>query len=206
MDASRVPRDAAVRKTARTSSGSGAVGSARPGTRTIYNGTSYESTRRRLEVRVGQGRYASDQTADRLACEDASILCGLGCRLVEVAATRRGPVTPERARGSAVRRYNRAVAPRIALDRNRLVAFCRRYHIRELALFGSVLREDFRPDSDVDVLVEFEPGHTPGLAFFRIERELSELVGRTVDLNTPHDLSRHFRDEVRREAEVLYAA
>jgi len=69
-----------------------------------------------------------------------------------------------------------------------------------------VLREDFRPDSDVDVLVEFEPGYTPGLAFFRIERELSELVGRTVDLNTPRDLSRDFRDEVRREAELLYAA
>ena len=66
--------------------------------------------------------------------------------------------------------------------------------------------EDFRPDSDVDVLVEFEPGHTPGLAFFRIERELSDLLGRTVDLNTPRDLSRHFRDRVRREAEVLYAA
>ena len=92
------------------------------------------------------------------------------------------------------------------MDRDRLVEFCRRHHIRELALFGSVLRDDFGPDSDVDMLVEFESGHTPGLAFFRIERELSELLGRKVDLNTPRDLSRYFRDEVVREAEVLYAA
>ena len=87
-----------------------------------------------------------------------------------------------------------------------LTEFCRRNHIRRLALFGSVLREDFRGDSDVDVLVEFEPGHTPGLAFFRMQRELSELLGRKVDLNTAADLSPYFREEVLAEAEVLYDA
>jgi len=84
--------------------------------------------------------------------------------------------------------------------------FCRRHHVRKFMLFGSVLRDDFRPDSDVDVLVEFEPDHTPGLQFFSMEEELSALLGKKVDLNTPHCLSRFFRDDVLREAEVLYAA
>lgn len=84
--------------------------------------------------------------------------------------------------------------------------FCSRNHIRRLALFGSVLRDDFRPDSDVDALVEFEPGHVPGLAFFRMQRELSELLGRKVDLNTAADLSPYFRDEILAEAEVIYDA
>jgi len=95
---------------------------------------------------------------------------------------------------------------RIAIDRERLADFCRRNHIRRLALFGSVLREDFRPDSDVDVLVEFEPGHVPGLRFFAIERELSEILGRRVDLNTPNFLSHYFRGRVLAEAEVQYVA
>jgi len=73
-----------------------------------------------------------------------------------------------------------------------------------LALFGSVLREDFNPASDVDVLVEFEPGHVPGLAFFTMQEELSRILGRQVDLNTPQFLSRYFRDEVLRNAQVLY--
>ena len=94
----------------------------------------------------------------------------------------------------------------ISIPKKELPAFCRRHHIRRLALFGSVLRDDFGPDSDVDVLVEFEPGHTPGLAFFAIQRELSELFGRNVDLNTPGCLSRYFRDEVLAEAEVEYDA
>jgi predicted nucleotidyltransferase len=71
-------------------------------------------------------------------------------------------------------------------------------------LFGSVLRDDFRPDSDVNVLVEFEPGCIPGLRFFTLERELSEILGRKVDLNTPKFLSPYFRDEVMAEAEVQY--
>lgn len=82
--------------------------------------------------------------------------------------------------------------------------FCRRHHIRRLALFGSVLRDDFTPDSDLDILVEFEEGHTPGLAFFGMQEELSELLGRNVDLNTPAFLSRYFRDEVMKEAVVAY--
>lgn len=84
------------------------------------------------------------------------------------------------------------------------IAECQHYHIRWLALFGSVLRNDFRPDSDIDILVEFEPGHTPGFAFIDIQDKLSELFGRTVDLNTPQDLSRYFRDRVLTEAEVYY--
>ena len=84
--------------------------------------------------------------------------------------------------------------------------FCRRHHIRRLAFFGSILRDDFRPDSDVDVLVEFEPGHSPGLAFFAMEDELSRILGRKVDLNTPQWLSGHFREEVQAEAEVQYVA
>ena len=85
-----------------------------------------------------------------------------------------------------------------------IAEFCVRHHIRRLALFGSVLREDFGPGSDLDILVEFEAGHTPGLAFFAIQQELSELLGRPVDLNTPGFLSRYFRDEVLREAVVAY--
>jgi uncharacterized protein len=81
---------------------------------------------------------------------------------------------------------------------------CQQYHIRWFALFGSVLRNDFRPDSDIDILVEFEPGHTPGFAFIDIQDKLSEIFGRTVDLNTPQDLSRYFRDRVLTEAEVYY--
>lgn len=84
--------------------------------------------------------------------------------------------------------------------------FCRKNHIAKLSLFGSVLREDFGPNSDVDVLVEFEEGHTPGFfGLARMEEDLSELFGRKVDLRTPQDLSRYFRDEVSRTAAVQYA-
>jgi uncharacterized protein len=74
---------------------------------------------------------------------------------------------------------------RIDIPVERVRDFCRRHHIHQLALFGSVLREDFLPDSDVDVIVEFEPGHVPGLDFFAMQDELSRILGRTVDLNTP---------------------
>jgi uncharacterized protein len=94
----------------------------------------------------------------------------------------------------------------ISLPRDRLEEFGLRNHIAKLSLFGSVLREDFGPDSDVDVLVEFEEGHTPGFfGFARMEAELSELFGRKVDLRTPQDLSRYFRDEVIGSAAVQYA-
>ena len=92
------------------------------------------------------------------------------------------------------------------MSRERLARFSRKNHIRKLSFFGSVLRDDFRPDSDVDVLVEFERGAKVGLRFFAIERELSELLGRKVDLHTPHFLCAEIRDEVLAEAEVLYVA
>jgi predicted nucleotidyltransferase len=96
---------------------------------------------------------------------------------------------------------------RIKVPQAEIAAFCRRHHIRKLALFGSVLRDDFRPDSDIDVLVEFEPGRVPGLIRLAgMELELSELLGgRKVDMNTPMCLSPYFRDEVLAESEVLYA-
>ena len=95
----------------------------------------------------------------------------------------------------------------LKIDGDGIAEFCRRHHIRKLAFFGSILRSDFRPDSDVDVLVEFEKEHVPG--FFQLagmERELSGLLeNRKVDLRTPQDLSRYFRDEVLAAAEVQYA-
>jgi predicted nucleotidyltransferase len=87
-----------------------------------------------------------------------------------------------------------------------LAEFCRKHHIAKLSLFGSILREDFGPDSDVDVLVEFEEEHVPGMiGLARVENELSALFGRRADLRTPEDLSRYFRDEVLRLAAVQYA-
>jgi predicted nucleotidyltransferase len=96
---------------------------------------------------------------------------------------------------------------RFKVDRERVAEFCHRHHVRRLALFGSVLRDDFRPDSDVDVLVEFEQGHVPGFfGLAGLELELSELLGRKVDLRTPEDLSPYFRDQVLDMADVQYAA
>lgn len=100
----------------------------------------------------------------------------------------------------------RLLRSRVAADEKRLAELCRRYHVRRLAFFGSVLRHDFRPESDLDVLVEFAPNRTPGLKFFALQEELSDLFGRTVDLNTAGDLSRYFRDEVLAEAEYVYDA
>ena len=95
---------------------------------------------------------------------------------------------------------------RIDLDQAAVEAFCRKHGLRKLSLFGSVLRDDFRPDSDVDVLVEFRQGVRAGyLTMAAMERELSELMGRRVDLRTPAELSRYFRDDVLRAAEVRYA-
>ncbi|MBI5711590.1 MAG: nucleotidyltransferase family protein [Candidatus Eisenbacteria bacterium] len=93
----------------------------------------------------------------------------------------------------------------IELPLGRIALLCRHHHIRRLAVFGSILTDEFRPESDVDMLVEFEPGRTPGLGFFSIQRELSELIGRPVDLNTPQDLSRYYRDEVLAQARPIYA-
>jgi predicted nucleotidyltransferase len=96
--------------------------------------------------------------------------------------------------------------PRIPIPHERIAAFCKKHRIRRLAFFGSVLRDDFRPDSDVDVLVEFEPGARTGLRFFAMQRELSALLGRQVDLNTPHSLSKYYREEVLSEAAIEYDA
>lgn len=97
--------------------------------------------------------------------------------------------------------------PRIDLPRDRIAAFCRRHRIRRLSLFGSVLRDDFGPESDIDVLVEFEPGVRLGLiGMAGLELELSDLLDRKADLRTPADLGRHFRERVVATAEVQYAA
>lgn len=92
----------------------------------------------------------------------------------------------------------------LIVPRKKLDDFCRRHHIRRLSVFGSAIHGDLRQDSDIDVLVEFEPDHVPGLAFFGMERELSEILGREVDLNTPQFLSPYFRSRVVAEAETLY--
>ena len=95
----------------------------------------------------------------------------------------------------------------IDVPKEQIAEFCRRNHIRRLSLFGSVLRDDFGPDSDVDVLVEFEPGARVGLMRLAgMEIELGDLLGHKVDLNTPGFLSRYFRDQVLAEAEVQYDA
>ncbi len=95
---------------------------------------------------------------------------------------------------------------KIKIDRDKIAEFCRRNRIRKLSLFGSVLRDDFGPESDVDMLVEFEPDAQ--FSLFRMadmELELSAMLGRKVDLRTPEELSRYFRDEVVQSAEVQYA-
>ena len=97
------------------------------------------------------------------------------------------------------------VRPNITLSHDQLAVFCRKHHIKKLSLFGSILGEDFRPDSDIDMLIEFEPDHQVG--FFRfasMELELTALLGRKVDLRTPSDLSRYFRQDVLKHAEVQY--
>jgi predicted nucleotidyltransferase len=92
----------------------------------------------------------------------------------------------------------------IPIPHDRLAAVCRRHHIRRLSLFGSALREDFGPESDVDVLVEFESGHTPGREIVTIQDEISELLGRMAGLGTPNELSSHTRDRVLASAQVIY--
>jgi predicted nucleotidyltransferase len=99
------------------------------------------------------------------------------------------------------------MSAKISIDQVTLAAFCRRHGIRRLSLFGSALREDFGPDSDIDLLVEFEPATRVGLyEMAAMERELGVILGRKVDLRTPAELSRYFRDEVMATAEVQYAA
>src|SRR5258708_21974553 len=95
----------------------------------------------------------------------------------------------------------------IKLDPGFIAKFCRQHHVQRLSFFGSVLTDRFRPESDVDVLIEFEPEHVPGFfALARMQFEIEAAVGRPVDLRTPKDLRRYFRDDVLRSAEVQYSA
>ena len=95
---------------------------------------------------------------------------------------------------------------RINIPKEQLAQFCETYHVRRISLYGSALRDDFGPDSDIDILIDFEPGFKAGLLkMARMENELSDMLGRKVDLRTPGDLSRYFRQEVLESAEVAYA-
>ena len=99
------------------------------------------------------------------------------------------------------------MSAQIYIPEDKIAEFCRRNGIQSLSLFGSVLRDDFTPESDIDVLVEFKPKRTPGLAFFgSMPDDLSEILGRRVDINTAQFLSPYFRHEVLEEAEVIYVA
>lgn len=93
----------------------------------------------------------------------------------------------------------------IIIPFDEIAAFCQRNHIRRLSLFGSVLRSDFQPESDIDMLVEFETGHVPGfITLSKLRLELSQIMEREVDLRTPASLSDYFRDEVVANAHVIY--
>ena len=97
------------------------------------------------------------------------------------------------------------MSARIEIPHDQIAEFCQRWRVRKMALFGSVIRDDFTPESDVDVLVEFRIGWNPGLRFFgEMPDELSQILSRKVDLNTAQDLSPYFRQEVLDEAEVIY--
>ena len=96
-------------------------------------------------------------------------------------------------------------SPHVTISHDLVEIFCKKRKIKKLSLFGSVLRDDFKPTSDLDVLVEFEPGHVPGyIKFAAMEIELARIIGRKVDLHTPAELSRYFRQEVCDTAEVQY--
>ena len=96
---------------------------------------------------------------------------------------------------------------KISIPKDKISEFCRRNKVRRLSLFGSVLRDDFGPDSDVDILVEFEPETRVGLIRLSgLELELGNIIGRKVDLNTPGFLSKYFRDQILAEADVQYDA
>ncbi|MBN1445372.1 MAG: nucleotidyltransferase family protein [Candidatus Omnitrophica bacterium] len=94
----------------------------------------------------------------------------------------------------------------VSIPKDKIRDFCERNHINRLSLFGSIQRDDFNPDSDIDILVEFETGFTPGFfRFIDMEEELSSIFnGRKVDLRTPEDLSRYFREDVKNKSEECY--
>ncbi len=94
----------------------------------------------------------------------------------------------------------------IAIEQAKINHFCQQHHIQKMSLFGSVLRDDFGQKSDIDVLVEFEKGLTPGLKFFALQNELSVIFNKPVDLNTPFSISSYFKDQVLQEKEDIYVA
>lgn len=100
--------------------------------------------------------------------------------------------------------YNHRMDINALLSSHQIKTFCQKHHIRQLSFFGSVVREDFGPQSDIDVLVEFEAAHIPGFNFFLIEAELSRLLGRKVDLQTLNFLGPEIRDAVLLEAVLAY--
>jgi predicted nucleotidyltransferase len=94
----------------------------------------------------------------------------------------------------------------ITMPKEKIAEFCKKHHIQKLSLFGSALRDDFTPESDLDILVEFDPAHIPGLIRLAgMEIELTEIIGRKVDMRTAQDLSRYFREDVLNSAKVQYA-
>ena len=99
----------------------------------------------------------------------------------------------------------RSNTPHVSIPREKIETFCKTHYITDLALFGSVLTDNFTEGSDVDILVEFDPAHIPGLfAIVEMENELTLIVGRKADLRTPQDLSRYFRDDVIKQAYPIY--
>jgi predicted nucleotidyltransferase len=98
-----------------------------------------------------------------------------------------------------------SIRQKVIIPERQLIEFCQRNHIAKLSFFGSVITDSFSPDSDIDVLIEFEPGHTPGLSFIKIQDELSLLLGgRKVDLVTPKFLNKRIREKVIAEAVIQY--
>ena len=92
----------------------------------------------------------------------------------------------------------------VSIRQQEIIDFCQRHYIQQLAIFGSALRDDFQSESDIDVLVQFHPDHIPGLAFFGMQDELSQILGHPVDLNTVQFINPEFRQQVREEAEIIY--
>lgn len=159
-------------------------------------------------IRGAGGSPGTVQREVRQLVEAGLITCAMQGKQAFYNANRQCPVYLEiRAfLGKAVfsRSPGASAAGNIFIPRTEIADFCRRNHIKRLSLFGSVLRDDFKPGSDIDVLVEFEPGKVPGWDFFSMQEELSRGLGRRVDLVTPQDLSRHIRDNVVREAQAFY--
>ncbi len=152
------------------------------------------------EQRGRQAYYRANQNCP-IFNELKTIVCG-GTKRVTTFSAAIDSAVISILRGEPVARNRNITVPKA-----RIAEFCQRNNIRALYLFGSVLREDFRPDSDIDILVEFEPGHVPGFfSIFDMEQELSRILGgRKIDIRTAKDISRYFREEILSTAELHYA-